>query len=249
MVQYGFFFDQSRCMNCHSCVVACRDWNDTPPGPVKWARMFEWEKGSFPNITLNYLFAPCYHCENPVCVDAANGAMYKEEKYGAVLIDPDKANSIDLRKAQEACPYGAIQFDSDAMDATASKCTMCIDRLEQGLKPVCAEGCMVRALDFDTLEELQKRYGTVRDMEELPDSNLAKPAVVFRLRPPRKQLVPYDASKALDLLRQRPEGLRPVFSANSDVTDIPEGLVGRSKLVMKATNVNEQLALTQHDEG
>jgi anaerobic dimethyl sulfoxide reductase subunit B (iron-sulfur subunit) len=67
--------------------------------------------------------------------------MYKEEKYGAVLIDPDKARSIDLRKANEACPYGAIQFDSDAMDATASKCTMCIDRLEQGMIPICVETC------------------------------------------------------------------------------------------------------------
>jgi anaerobic dimethyl sulfoxide reductase subunit B (iron-sulfur subunit) len=249
MVQYGFFFDQNRCMNCHTCSVACRDWNDIPAGPVKWARMFEWEKGSFPNITLNYLFAPCYHCQDPVCVDAANGAMYKEEKYGAVLIDPDKANSIDLRKANEACPYGAIQFDSDAMDATASKCTMCIDRLEQGLQPSCALSCPVRALDFGPLEDLQKKYGTLRDIEDVPDSNLTKPAVVFKLRQAKKQLVPYNTNKALQLMAQRPSGLPAFFNTNADVTDVPDGLVGRGRLVMRARNVAEQAAITQHDEG
>jgi anaerobic dimethyl sulfoxide reductase subunit B (iron-sulfur subunit) len=249
MVQYGFFFDQTRCMNCHTCSVACRDWNDIPPGAVKWARMFEWEKGSFPNIQLNYLFAPCYHCENPVCVDAANGAMYKEEKYGAVLIDPDKANSIDLRKANGACPYGAIQFDSDAMNATASKCTMCIDRLEQGLTPQCAASCPTRALDFGPLTDLQAKYGTVKDVPDVPDSTLSSPSIVFKLRQPKKLLIPYDANKALQLMATRPGGLPPFFSTNADVTEIPEGLVGRSRLVMKARSVAEQTSTTQHDEG
>jgi anaerobic dimethyl sulfoxide reductase subunit B (iron-sulfur subunit) len=249
MVQYGFFFDQNRCMNCHTCSVACRDWYDIPPGPVKWARMFEWEKGSFPNVELNYLFAPCYHCENPLCVDAANGAMYKEDKYGAVLIDPDKAKSIDLRKAQEACPYGVIQFDSDAMDATASKCTMCIDRLEQGLQPSCALSCPTRALDFGPLADLQKKYGTLRDLPDMPDSKTTSPSVVFKPAQPKKKLVPYDETQAMGLLKLRSEGLPLIFNNTSDATDIPTGLVGRSTLVMKARNVAEQAATTQHDEG
>ena len=150
-------------------------------GPVKWVRMFAWEKGSFPDtIRIHTLFAPCYHCENPVCVDAANGAMYKEDKYGAVLIDPDKAKSIDLRKANQACPYGAIQFDSDAMDATASKCTMCIDRLEQGMMPVCVNACPFRALDFGPLDTLLTKYGTNRDLEDVPSSATTTPSVIFK---------------------------------------------------------------------
>ncbi|WP_303852736.1 4Fe-4S binding protein, partial [Seleniivibrio woodruffii] len=24
----AFYFDQNRCMGCHACVVACKDWND-----------------------------------------------------------------------------------------------------------------------------------------------------------------------------------------------------------------------------
>src|SRR3990170_881513 len=116
MTQYGFFFDQGRCVNCQSCSISCKDWNNLPAGPGKWLRMFEWEKGAFPETRLHYLFAPCYHCENPVCVDAANGAMFKEAKYGAVLIDPAGNPSPDLRAAANACPYGAITFRSDNVD-------------------------------------------------------------------------------------------------------------------------------------
>jgi anaerobic dimethyl sulfoxide reductase subunit B (iron-sulfur subunit) len=251
MPQYGFYFNQARCSDCRACVVACKVWNNIPAGPVKWARMFQWEKGTYPNVRLHFLFAPCYHCENPVCVDAANGAMYKEEKYGAVLIDPDKATSIDLRKAQEACPYGAIQFDSDAMDATASKCTMCIDRLEQGLLPVCVEACQMRALDFGPLADLQSKFGTLRQLEDMPDPANINPAVVFKTHDAKKQLIPYDASKAVSLLGRRDAltPLPPLYTNPSDATDIPPGLVARQTLNMRPKNVAEAMRTTQHDEG
>jgi anaerobic dimethyl sulfoxide reductase subunit B (iron-sulfur subunit) len=211
--------------------------------------MFTWEKGSFPDtIRVHTLFAPCYHCENPVCVDAANGAMYKEEKYGAVLIDPDKAKSIDLRKANEACPYGAIQFDSDAMDASASKCTMCIDRLEQGVMPTCVESCPFRALDFGPLEDLITKYGGNRDLEDVPSSAITKPAIIFKPHAQKTKLIPYNVDRALQLMAKR-DPLPPIFSSKSDATEIPAGLVGRGKLVMKPANVAEAMRVTQNEAG
>jgi len=154
VTQYGFFFDQSRCVGCQDCTISCKSWNLLPAGPVKWSRLYQWETGSFPNVRVNTLFAPCYHCANPVCIPAANGAMYKEPNFGAVLIDPTQTQNPSLRAAWEACPYGAIVFDSDAPDANASKCTMCIDRLVQGQQPVCVMSCMMRALDFGKLSDL-----------------------------------------------------------------------------------------------
>ena len=35
MSQYGFFVDQSRCIGCNQCTVACMQWHDIQPGPVK----------------------------------------------------------------------------------------------------------------------------------------------------------------------------------------------------------------------
>jgi anaerobic dimethyl sulfoxide reductase subunit B (iron-sulfur subunit) len=248
MVQYGFFFDQGRCIDCKACAVACKSWYNLAPGPEKWLRMFEWEEGAFPNVELHSLFAPCYHCENPVCVDAANGAMYKEEKYGAVLIDPAKANSIDLRKANAACPYSAIVFDSDATDAKASMCTMCIDRLEQGLQPLCVASCYMRALDFGPLDEMKKKYGESRDLPGLPSSSIASPAIIFKPRKERQKFVTYDSNKAIQLMAKR-DPFPPLYEDASAVTELPDGLVGRSKLVLRPVNNKQLMEATQNDEG
>ena len=44
MTQYGFFFDETRCVDCRACVVSCRDWYNIPSGPVKLSRMFSGRK-------------------------------------------------------------------------------------------------------------------------------------------------------------------------------------------------------------
>jgi anaerobic dimethyl sulfoxide reductase subunit B (iron-sulfur subunit) len=247
MVQYGFFFDQSRCRNCGVCSVVCREWNGIPPGPVKWLRLLEWEKGTFPNIGLSVVTAFCYHCENPTCVDAADGAMYKEEKYGAVLIDPDKATSLSLRKAWIACPYGAISFESDAPDAKASMCNMCIGRLEQNHLPICVETCPNRAMDFGPLEDMIKKYGSNRDLEDFPSSAEVKPAVIFKPNPPTKQLIPYNVDRALELLAKR-GSLPPVYNTKTDATEITPGLIRRDKPVIKPINVQEFIKSSKNDE-
>ncbi len=252
-VQYGFFFDQSRCYNCRVCTVACMEWYNLAPttltgSTMKYARMFEWETGSFPNIRMNYLFAPCYHCANPVCVAAANGAMMKEPKYGAVLIDPGQANSASLRAAWNACPYGAISFDSDSPTASASKCTMCIDRLEQGLYPICVQACPARALDFDTMDNLKIKYGTNQQLDEMPDPGTTNPSVVFNPHSAKTQLVPYDATEALTLLATRAP-YAPVYSNPDQVTTIPQGVVKRTSLVMKPSSAADFMSYTMTDEG
>jgi DMSO reductase iron-sulfur subunit len=166
MKQYGFFIDLSRCIGCNACVISCKQWHDIPPGPVKWMRVHQWEKGSFPNIDLRVLPINCLHCDNPACLDACpNKAIAKEEKYGAVLVDPQKCTGA--RKCFEACPYGAPQFEDDKLGSKMSKCTMCMDRLEDGLAPLCVLSCSLRALEFGPIDELMKKYG-LRQLEELP---------------------------------------------------------------------------------
>ena len=158
MSQYGFFIDTSRCTGCNACTIACKQWHDINPGPVKWIRVHQWEKGSFPDIDLRVLPLMCAHCQDPLCVDACpNHAITKEGKYGAVLVDPAKCTGE--RKCWQACPYGVPQFESDEPGTKMSKCTMCIDRLEQGESPICVLSCSLRALEFGPLEELQKKFG------------------------------------------------------------------------------------------
>jgi anaerobic dimethyl sulfoxide reductase subunit B (iron-sulfur subunit) len=250
MPQYGFYFDQSRCTGCNACVVACKQWNNIPPGPVKWMRVYQWEKGAFPNIALRTLAIPCYHCEKPVCLRACpNHAIYKDDKYGAVLIDSDKCKGT--RKCWLACPYGAPQYENDELGTTASKCTMCVDRLEQGLKPICVLSCSLRALEFGPIDELMSKCGALRELEDMPSGTITKPAAVFKPRDPKKQIVACDAHQLLELWRKRDTCLSnslPDVFEEPNITELPTSFVGRNKLVLKAKDHVELMYYTTDDE-
>lgn len=158
MTQYGFYIDTSRCIGCNACVIACKQWHDVEPGPAKLIRVHQWEKGAFPDIDLRVMPVMCFHCENPNCLEACeHDAIYKEDKYGAVLVD--QAKCAGDRKCFAACPYGTPQYKSDDPAEKMLKCTMCYDRLEEGLSPICVLSCSLRALDFGKLEDLKARYG------------------------------------------------------------------------------------------
>jgi len=244
-VQYGFFFDQSRCDGCNTCQVACKSWNLLAPGPGKMLRILQWETGTFVNVRQNILFAPCYHCQNPVCIPPANGALIKEPKYGAVLVDPAKATSPDLKAAQIACPYGAIAFDSDAVDSSAVKCTMCVDRLTQGLFPACVMSCTARALDFDTIDNLVARHGSNTQLSGMP-APTTTPSIVFKPMNQRKSLVAYDPVEALLLLGSRPAPLPPVFTDPTTVTTVAAGKT-KDHPVFHAANSAEFMVGTSDD--
>lgn len=247
MTQYAFYFDQSRCYSCQACSVACKDWNGIDPGPEKWMTVYEWEQGSFPDLRVHNLAFPCGHCEDPICVKSCpNGAIFKEDKYGAVLVDQDKCKGS--RQCVIACPYGAPKFASDAAGTKMSKCTMCIDRLEKGQKPICVESCPLRALDFGTLDEMIAKYGDQRRLEGMPDERTTKPAFLVKPHAPKKELIPYDGEKALQLMQQRGE-LGIVFDSLDDVKEIETGTVGRDELKMKHSNVKELMEATRNDIG
>jgi len=247
MTQHGFFFDQSRCTGCQTCSVACKNYYALPPGPLKYLRIYQYEKGSFPDVRLHTQWIPCYHCEKPVCADACpSEAIYKEPAYGAVLIDSEKCDGCRL--CYDACPYGAPVFESDEPGVRAQKCTLCIDRLLAGEKPICVIACPLRALDFGPLHDLAEVYGKERDLEDLPDSRATSPCIVFKARREKRRLVPYDSEKALGLFMKR-DPLPSIFTSLSDVTEIPEGLVGRDQLRIKHRSAKDLLRCTRNDEG
>ena len=251
MVQYGFYFDQSRCIGCNACTVACKQWHDLPPGPKKWMRVYQWEEGCFPNLRVHFLAIPCYHCEKPVCVRACpNDAIFKEDHWGAVLIDSSKCDGS--RKCWRACPYGSILFASDQPGEKASKCTMCIDRLKEGKLPICVLSCSMRALEFGPLHELTAKFGQLRKLEEMPSGDLTRPSVVFRPAQPKRQILPWDPDKTLSLWKKRgpeaPQNVPDLLKEVSDLIHIPPGTIGRDRLVLKAKNVEEFMYFTTDDD-
>ena len=152
------------------------------------------------------------------------------------------------RLCYDACPYGAPVFESDDPGSKARKCTMCFDRLLRGKKPICVLACPLRALDFGPLDELKENWGSLRDLEDLPDSRTTKPSIVFKPRREKRLLLPYDTEKALRLLMRR-DPLPPIFTSLADIREIPEGLVGRDQLLIKHSSAEDLLRSTRNDEG
>jgi formate dehydrogenase iron-sulfur subunit len=54
-----------------------------------------------------------------------------------------------------ACPYGVIDQRPD--DGRAFKCTMCYDRIGDGMQPACAQACPTDSIQYGELGELRER--------------------------------------------------------------------------------------------
>lgn len=179
-MQYGIYFDQTRCMGCFTCVVACRDWHDVPAGPVSYVKLTTVEKGRYPDPFVAFLPTFCYHCQNPACVESCPvDAIVKREEDGIVTVDAEACLGKDsCGQCLEACPYDAPQF-RPGEDTKMEKCNLCLDRLAMDKKPVCVSGCPMRALDVGPIDELKTKYNAGEDAENFTYMEDLKPAIVF----------------------------------------------------------------------
>jgi phenylacetyl-CoA:acceptor oxidoreductase subunit 1 len=110
MAKYGMVIDLKRCTACQACVLACKAENFTPPG-IKWARLLDYETGSFPKTRREFLPMLCMHCEDAPCVEVCpTGASIKRED-GLVLVDHDKC--IGCQYCVVACPYNSRYYYED----------------------------------------------------------------------------------------------------------------------------------------
>lgn len=181
-MQLGFFFDQSRCVGCLTCVIACQEWHQVPAGPVAWRRVITLHEGRYPDPWMAHLSLACNHCEAPPCLDACPaGAITKRADNGVVVVD----RSVCIPNCQAclaACPYGAPQFEREA-DARMQKCDFCLDRLAEGKQPLCVAACPLRALDAGPLDALRRHHGSCCEAPGLPDPAGSRPALVVKPRP------------------------------------------------------------------
>jgi len=107
--RYGMVIDTRRCVGCKACVVACKAENKTPPG-VSYTVVLDGALDEHPEDKPLFMTKPCFHCENPPCVDVCPvGATFKRSRDGIVVVDYDRC--IGCRYCITGCPYGARYFD------------------------------------------------------------------------------------------------------------------------------------------
>jgi formate dehydrogenase iron-sulfur subunit len=99
----------------------------------------------------------CKHCTHAACLDVCpTGALMRTE-FGTVVIQDDVCNGCGYCVA--ACPFGVIERRDGPADARnvgiAQKCTLCYDRLGEGMTPACAQACPTQSILFGDLDELR----------------------------------------------------------------------------------------------
>ena len=234
MEQWGFYFDQTRCTGCKTCVIACKSWNEdkrgdaqlnpdlcwvenqkydepkdyeNPPGSdgglnfkefskyhmkENWRKVTTQEYGTvLPNVDVLHLSISCHHCSEPACTAVCpTHFVYKDNDKGLVLTDSQKPCML-CRACQRSCPWKSPQFYDDYIDVGESservrmtKCTLCNERIDAGLKPACVAACPMRALDAGPIEQLKEKYQQLRESVEnfkVDEKSMSyKPTIIFK---------------------------------------------------------------------
>jgi len=197
--EYVKLVDVTKCDGCRACMVACKNWNDLPAEP----EAFQGSNQSHAKVTahtwnvlefiehdnakgnLEYLFrhSACFHCTDAACekVCPENAISYTD--FGTVVVDHDKC--VGCGYCTHNCPFEVISLatykDKNGKEyRKASKCTMCTDRIEEGLQPACVTTCHPGAMSFGHKDEMLKKAETrLSEVKgRFPNANIYNPAGV-----------------------------------------------------------------------
>ena len=173
----GFLTDTTLCIGCKACEVACKQWNQLPMDGLDWVGSSydnthhlgatTWRHVTFAEVPgaggaggqTSWLMMSdvCKHCAHAGCLEACpTGAIIRTE-FNTVVVQQDVCNGCNY--CVPSCPYGVIEVNMslEGGDGKAHKCTLCYDRLTDGLEPACAKACPTDSIQFGDVGELRER--------------------------------------------------------------------------------------------
>jgi formate dehydrogenase beta subunit len=94
----------------------------------------------------------CMHCADPGCLAAcpADGAIVQ---YQNGIVDFQQDNCIGCQYCVTGCPFNIPKFNPQTKKVF--KCTLCSDRVSQGLEPACIKACPTGCLHFGTKDDMK----------------------------------------------------------------------------------------------
>src|SRR6195256_2139898 len=184
--------DTTTCIGCKACEVACMEWNDLPFGETVFDNTYQ----TMPETRWNYwnliLFNEherddgtlmwlmrknqCMHCADPGCLDAcpSDGAIVQ---YTNGIVDFQQEHCIGCGYCITGCPFNIPKFNPETK--RVYKCTLCSDRVSEGLEPACIKACPTGCLHFGSKDEMkelaEKRAAQLRDVSGFADAGVYDP--------------------------------------------------------------------------
>jgi formate dehydrogenase iron-sulfur subunit len=179
--------DTSSCIGCKACEVACQEWNDLTPEattqsgtyqtlPETTARFWNLIKFSEHDSERGFHWLmrkdQCMHCAEPGCLIAcpSPGAIVQ---YANGIVDFHQDQCIGCGYCITGCPFNVPKFATDTR--RVYKCTLCVDRVAEGLQPACVKACPTSCLQFGTKDAMLQLAG--QRVARLKDDGFADAAV------------------------------------------------------------------------
>ncbi len=169
--RWAMAVDLDKCTGCKVCENVCREENNVPfygdsadekRYNAYWLRVADIES-ELPGAETRHMPIMCQHCDDAPCIEVCvTKASFKRDD-GIVLVDEHRC--IGCRYCVYACPYKArsIIFKKNEnvtnpnvpamMVGVATKCSFCVQRIDQGKKPACVEKCPHEALTFGNMND------------------------------------------------------------------------------------------------
>ena len=139
-------------------MVACSVENKIPMDKTRIWVAGVGVKGEFPNLERALDGLSLHALQRTGLPVGLPGGRYTKRADGPVIYNPNKC--IGCRYCMNACPFGVPHFDYDKgliEGAFIDKCTMCPQRIDNGLEPACVATCPTDALIFGERDDLLKK--------------------------------------------------------------------------------------------
>jgi formate dehydrogenase iron-sulfur subunit len=184
--------DTTTCIGCKACEVACLEWNGygftqtsfnnsyqtMPDTAWNYWNLIRFNEHEHPEHGLMLLMRKdqCMHCEEPGCLEAcpADSAIVQ---YANGIVDFQEDHCIGCGYCMTGCPFNIPKFSPTARKVF--KCTLCVDRVSQGLEPACIKTCPTGCLHFGSKEDMSylanQRAKQLQEHSNFPNAGVYDP--------------------------------------------------------------------------